>query len=185
MPHRRFTRLREVPKEPGRNLTLMGSILSENAVTVFRFQLDPLLRHRQRQEDECRRALALLQRQRLDLEAWLRATHEEIEDEKTWLTNDLQGPVRPDALRAHAATVGQLRRAAQQIVYQLADLARHIEHARSQLIEATKRRRSLARLRELRYDAWRQDLKRAEQHEFDDLVNSRRPGVDTGELTGW
>ncbi|MBL1218263.1 MAG: flagellar export protein FliJ [Planctomycetes bacterium] len=154
-------------------------------MSAFRFQLDPLLRHRQRQEDQCRRDLATLQRQKLDAERRLMVIHHQIEREKQYLATQLQGAVPPGAIRAHAATVGLLHRKAQQIVYELAESARQIEQARTRLLEASKQRKSIARLRELRYEAWQRDARRAEQFEFDDLINSRWAGANagTGELT--
>ena len=136
----------------------------------FRFPLDPLLEARRRAEQHRQRAVAELQRHRLDLEEALRRQQQFISEGKQSLRNRLLGCVDIIALRSHAACTIDLTRKAQRIVLELAGVHQRLEQARQDLYEAMKQRRALERLRELRYEQWRQRLRKAEETALDELA---------------
>ncbi len=142
----------------------------------FRFQLEPVLEVRKRAEEEAQRAVAALERQRLELEETLRRRQEEIRNEKDALRGRLVGELDVRGLRLQAGSSVHLVRKARQAVLALAGLHRRMGEARAALVEAARRRRAMELLRERRYGEWKAGLDKTETAELDEI--SSRPPAD-------
>lgn len=139
----------------------------------FEFKLEPLLQQRGREEDEKRRAMAVLERKRLDIENQIRSIQHKITNNKNELYNRLSGVVDSSAIRAQAAMTNKLDAEARRLVLQLVDLHKSIDKAHTALMEAVTKRKSLQRLREMRLEAWQHELNQTEARELDDMVTMR------------
>jgi flagellar FliJ protein len=136
----------------------------------FRFKLEPLLRARRHAEREKQRAVAELQRQRLDLEHALRRRQAFITEGKAALRDRLVGDLDMPSLRAHAGSTVQVMREAERIVLELAGVHKRLEAARGELVEAARDRRSLELLRDRRLAQWKAALNKAEDAALDELA---------------
>ena len=141
---------------------------------TFTFQLDPLLRLREREEQKLQAEVARIERQRLALEADLRQQQERVTGAREVLRSSLTGTLDAQHVRMYASTAMQQMRRAQRILPELALVHRRLEEARVLLVEAARKRRALERLREKRKQAWVADLERAEAAALDDLVTGRQ-----------
>lgn len=137
----------------------------------FRFKLDPLLRLRQRTEDERKRVVAGLQRERMGIEQQLRDMQAFITGGKHDQRDCLEGNVEIDALRAHAAMTMRHVRDAQRLAINLAGVHQRLEAARGELAEAARERRALEILKERRFDEWRRRLEKAEDASIDEVAS--------------
>ena len=139
-------------------------------MTRFRFQLEPLLKLREREEREKQLAVAELECHRLELESTLRDHQRFITEGKASLAHVLVGRVDLDDLRGHAAVTLDLTRKAQRVVLELAGIHTRLGRARDELVEASKRRRSMELLRDRRFEAWRAAIDKAENAALDELA---------------
>ena len=129
----------------------------------FRFELQAVLDHRQRQEREHQRAVAELERQRVALEGTIRACQSGIVQEREHMRSLLAGADMRGA-RQQVAAASRLSAQAQRAVLELSGLLKRVETARAALLEATKRRKAVELLKEHRLADWtyRQNKKEAE-----------------------
>lgn len=139
----------------------------------FQFPLDSVLRHRKQQEQEKQRKLAEIMRRQITIEGRLREIHQQIVASKHELGGRLSGQVDTDAIRAQANMAMALDVQARQFALELAEVYRMADAAREELIGASKRRKSIERLRERRFEAWKTELRRIEEKESDDLTMTR------------
>ncbi len=139
----------------------------------FRFNLDPLLKHRHRLEGDKQRALAVLDRRRLEIENHIREMQQRIVENKAELGRSLIGAVDTSAIRAQAAMSMQLDAQTRRLVLVLAEVYRRIERARAELLEARTRAKAIDRLRDRRYEDWRRALSKRETAANDDLTTVR------------
>jgi flagellar FliJ protein len=139
----------------------------------FRFKLEPLLRHRQRLEDDERRAVAVLVRQQVEIENQIRSLQNQVDSSKRHLGGELLGNVDGDAIRTQAAFVLSLESQMQRLALQLANVYRSVQAAREKLLEASKSRRAIERLKEMRYEEWQKNMSKSEASAIDDLVTCR------------
>jgi flagellar FliJ protein len=141
-------------------------------VRRFRFPLEPVLAHRRRIEEDKERRLG----ERLRELAAARAELASLEDEYRRYAAVIRTKHRmldAETLRAHYAHLEYLDRAidAQLAVVRTRTAAADV--ARAELIEASKERKTVERLRERRYEEHVLEEGRIEQKELDD-VNARR-----------
>lgn len=141
-------------------------------MTAFRFPLEPLLKLRRIEEERCQRAVALIERERAELENRIRTQQGHIHEGKQSLRSSLVGSLDVTQLRQQAASAMQVSRKTQQLVIKLAGVHQRLATARSALVEAMRARRAIEILKEKRYEAWRVEQNRREILELDDL--SRR-----------
>lgn len=139
----------------------------------FRFELEPVLEQRLRDEHDRQRSVAELERERLALEDEIRACQRAIDQERDDLRSLLGagggGAVDLRAARMQAgASLGHMARA-QRAVLKLAGVHKRLERARAELLEATKRRKAVENLRQRRYEQWKREQDAAEARELDDL----------------
>jgi len=142
-------------------------------VAGFRFNLQSLLDHRKRLEGEKQRALAVLERRRLDIEAHIRAMQQRIIDNKSELGRNLVGTVDTAAIRSQAAMSMQLDARTRRLVVILAEVYRRSEHARGELLHARTRSKAIERLRDRRYELWKREQRKRETAAIDDLTTVR------------
>ena len=138
----------------------------------FVFRLEPLLTVRRRAEDDARRAVAVLQRERLKLEAELRRRQQDIVAGKDRLRGTLTGRLDMGVLRLGAGSTLNVIRQAQQLALKLAGLGKRMESVRQVFLEARVRRRAIELLRERRFDQWKAALEKAETAAIDELAVS-------------
>lgn len=138
----------------------------------FVFRLEPLLTVRRRAEDDARRAVAVLQRERLKLEAELRRRQQDIVAGKDRLRGTLTGRLDMGVLRLGAGSTLNVIRQAQQLALKLAGLGKRMESVRQVFLEARVRRRAIELLRERRFDQWKAALEKAETAALDELAVS-------------
>lgn len=139
----------------------------------FRFNLEPLLKHRKRIEGEKQRALAVLERRRIEIENHIREMQQRITDNKAEIGRGLLGTVDTSAIRSQAAMSMQLDAQTRRLVLVLAEIYRRTERARVELLEARTRAKAIERLRDRRYEDWKRALNKREASIIDDLTTVR------------
>lgn len=144
----------------------------------FKFRFEAVLEQRRGEERTRRLAVAALERQRLDIEAFIRDCQDQLTQEKQDLREYLsaeRGGVAVDLrhvrLQAHASL--NLVARAQQAVLKLAGVHSRIDAARLELLKATTRRRAVEVLRERALEAWKQEADRRENAALDELNVTR------------
>jgi flagellar FliJ protein len=136
----------------------------------FRFRLEALLTARRMAERERQRAVAEIERQRLNLEGRLRHMQDDIASARQDLRGSLVGTLDAHALRMHAASSLQHMRLAQRLVLELAGVHKRLEMERARLIEASRARRAIELLRERRFAQWKAEQDKAETAALDELA---------------
>ena len=136
----------------------------------FRFELDPVLRARQREEDVIQRDVARLNRQRTILEDGLRSRQVRLSESKRSVRDQLVGTIETSHVRMQANASLAIMRDAERTVLELAGIHQRLEEAQSRLREAAKRRRAIELLKEQRIMEWRRSEARAEQLALDELA---------------
>ena len=136
----------------------------------FRFALQRVLDRRLDEEEVKRRALALIERKRRELEDALRARQGEISAGRNAWRAELVGSIDPASLRHPAAAGVGLFRKAQRTVLEIASLDKGIAKARAEAVEAARARRTLEILRERRLAAFNELESRREQTALDEIA---------------
>lgn len=136
----------------------------------FKFQLEPLLELRRRQEQQRQLALAEVNRQRVTIETKLRQQQQFITQDKRALRERLVGPLDTTALRMNASSSLQSLRIAQRLAIELAGVHRRLGTVRGELLEATKARRAMELLRDRRFAHWKAELEKADVAAMDELA---------------
>jgi len=139
----------------------------------FRFRFETLLAHRRRIEDQRQRDLAKHLRTRMILVDQIRDMQETIRQSKQEMTDGLVGHVDLTRVGQFARYSGHAAARARQIVVRLASLEKQIEQARQALVEATRQRKALEKLREKHEAQWQYEQNRRETNELDELAVTR------------
>ena len=139
-------------------------------MATFQFELQPLLEHRQRIEDEKQKTLAQQLRLREALERQLRELQETVVSDKHTMKQQLIGKVDVSRIRQHALHGHQVSIRAQQLLMRLAQLMQQIDAARAELIEASRERKAVEKLREKRYQAWQREQNKREARQLDEIA---------------
>ena len=150
----------------------------------FRFALQRVLDRRLDEEEVKRRALAVLEGRRRQLEESLRTRQGEISAGRDAWRAELVGEVDPAALRHHAAAGVGLFRKAQRTVLEIASLEKGIAKARAESVEVARARRTLEILREQRLAAFRALENRREQGALDEIATTGASVAAPGALPG-
>lgn len=138
---------------------------------VFRFQLDPLLELREREEREAQRALADVQAEANEIEREITDAQQAINQLKEDLRSVIGvGPVQVRQVGRQAAATLTKRARTQENAVRLAEVYRRVETARGLLAEAAQRRRAVELLKERRLEAFRRAEAKRESEELDDLA---------------
>jgi flagellar FliJ protein len=136
----------------------------------FIFKLEPLLKARRREEQTRQRAVAVIERERLELEQRLQRQQRAISEGKHELRDELLGVVNVTQVRFQATAALQVMRQAQRMVLELAGVHKRLAGARGELIEAAKTRRALELLKESRFARWKAGIEKAEVAALDELA---------------
>lgn len=144
----------------------------------FRFTLQAVLQHREMIEEQKQRAVAVLEAERVRLEGVIRGYQEGIGREKHDMRAALARGDIPAARMQSGASV-RLAAAAQRAVLELAGVHRRLEAARAELLEATKRKKAVARLKERRLEEWKTQQARLELAAVDELAVMAAARKDT------
>lgn len=135
----------------------------------FAFKLETVLQQRRNSEDERQRELAKLLRERMILLDQLRSIQSTITHSKSELRQSLTGSVDLMQVSQFARFSAQATGRAHAIVNRLAGVEQSVEAARARLIESTKARKAIERLREKQYRKWTDTQQRREAAELDEI----------------
>ena len=139
----------------------------------FVFRLEPVLRQRKHVEEQRQRELAELLRRQLILQTQLRTLQQTVQSDKRQMSDALVGAVDVPRIRQHATHASQVSLRIQQLAAQLFALARQVERARGNLLEATKACKALETLRQRQHERWRSDQERRQTAELDEVAVQR------------
>jgi flagellar FliJ protein len=138
----------------------------------FRFELQAVLEHRERIEQERQRAVAEIEAQRVALEDVIRRCQQGLVQERDAMremlaASDIRG------VRCQVAAAGRLNTTAQRAVLELAGVHKRFEAARSTLLEASKDKKAVELLKERRYEEWKRQQNKREADAIDELAVMR------------
>jgi flagellar FliJ protein len=151
----------------------------------FRFNLQPVLDQRERIEEAKRLIVAELERERIRIEDRLRGYQRAIVAAKQDLSRQLGAQqariAAPDAaerisvesVRMQAGASLRLVAQAQQTVLELAGLHKRLDAARLDLLDAATQKKAVELLREKRHEEWKQEQRRKENAELDEMTVMR------------
>lgn len=138
----------------------------------FVFRLAPVLRHRERIEEQKKTLLAAAQRTLAEAEE----RRQQLRDRREALAAELIAEHKKldvETLRLTYAHLDFLAREITAADWHVANCVRAVDQAREALVRATKDRKVLDRLRERQKEAWESEQMRIEQNELDE-ANARR-----------
>lgn len=138
-------------------------------MAAFKFKLESVLKQRAALEDAAQRDLAKVMRQRMILHNQLRSMNQTLTNSRGELTDGLQGRVDMDSVARFARYSGQVNIRAQTLVRSLAGVEKQVESARKKLIEATRQRQAIEKLRNKHHDEWKLLRDRREAAELDEI----------------
>lgn len=143
----------------------------------FRFQLEALLEMRKRAERDQQMIVARIETEYRSIEERIRECHENIEQCRTDLRDRLGSQQRTSVDAREAAwqthAMHRMRAEADGLVLKLSGVLKRLESERALLVERAKDRRSIEKLKENRFEAWKSERERAERTELDDLASAR------------
>jgi flagellar export protein FliJ len=145
----------------------------------FVFQLEAVLKQRLAAEREKQLVVAGLERERAEIEGAIRALQLDLTQEKQELHDQLTServrgpeggtPIDLRGVRFQAGAALRLIVLAQRAVLRLAGVHKKLDAARLALLEAATRRKAVETLKERRHAEWREEQKRRENAEADEL----------------
>ena len=138
----------------------------------FHFTLQPVLEQRERIEDEKQQNVAQKQRAHDEADAELRRLYVEFKAQSTRI-REKHRSVEAEELRLMYAHVHFLDRCIVAQIQIVAEKKVALEKARKELLEASKERKVVEKLKERRKTAHAAEIARLEQNELDDN-NARR-----------
>ena len=130
----------------------------------FKFGLETLLKYRKSIEDQYRMELASLREKQL------------LEEEKMFDIRGTQRILQSNLKDKNQASLPYLEELSRQSIIQrkiLNDLDQEITEKRDKLIDASKSRRIIEKLREKKFDEYKHDLNIKENKAIDELVTNR------------
>lgn len=136
----------------------------------FTFKLEPVLKARLAEEQQKQIAVAEMERKRMQIEQSIRRRQQLLAASKSELKSALTGQVNTRDLAGTAASSMRLMGQAQKLVLELAAVHQHLGAARTELIEATRRRRAVELLRERRLGEWKREQNRIENAFLDEIA---------------
>lgn len=149
----------------------------------FRFSLQPVLDHRERIEDEKQQVVAKRKRALDEAEAELQRLNEEYRASASGLRLKHRG-MTAEELRLYYAHLQFLDRCIVSQIDVVAERRVALDGARSDLLEASKDRKVVEKLKERRHEAHVAEAHRVEQNELDDGNARRFARSNAGPLGG-
>ena len=136
----------------------------------FVFKLDALLELRRHAEKERQRAVAQVQQEVNGLRRQIQQTQVAIAQQNRTLVKDkLVGILDMPYIAYEKRFVGNLQMLLVQTMQKLAGVEQKLAAARGQLLEATKARKVIEKLREKQHARWQQEQDRRENLALDEL----------------
>ena len=139
----------------------------------FIFRLQAVLEQRERDEEQAKRALGVVERERMALEQFLKELQASIGQSRRELREELApdrgGGVRVTNVRLQAGASLHLAARARQGALELAGVYKRLEAARAALLRAKAARKAVQLLRDRRFAEWKLENRRSEDREADDL----------------
>ena len=140
----------------------------------FSFPLEAVLHQREWVEEQRQRELGVLLAEQARLEEELRRLDASVQEATEHLrSGHLTGPIDLSFLAAHRRFLLATQRSARAVLEQMGQLHVRIQRARGLLVEASKARKVVEKLRERRFQAWKAGVLKAEQEQTDDASSSR------------
>jgi flagellar FliJ protein len=137
----------------------------------FVFQLEGVLRHRERVEKDRMRELALAQAQMARLQGELNALNLEVRQSTTEVRDHhLVGRLDMSYLAAHRRYMLGMQRKTLALAQKMALQQRQVEDAQKALMESAKQRKILEKLRERQKQRWDASQAVHEAHALDELT---------------
>ena len=144
----------------------------------FKFTLQPVLEQRKRMEEEKQQVVAARQRELDFSESEMRRLNDEFRISSESLRTSHRS-FDGESLRMHYAHLQFLDRAITAQIRVVAERRVALDRARGDLLEASKERKVVEKLKERRHEAFLAEELRIEQNELDD-GNARRFGRAAG-----
>ncbi|HYE62876.1 MAG TPA: flagellar FliJ family protein [Phycisphaerales bacterium] len=141
----------------------------------FVFELEAVLKQRLAEERERQLAVAVLERERQQLEDLIRTYQRDLTSERDELREQLAATQARSAtldfrgVRFQAGASLRLVTMAQRAVLQLAGVHKKIDAARLLLLQATTRRKGVEMLKERRHEEWKLEQRKREEAALDEL----------------
>jgi flagellar export protein FliJ len=136
----------------------------------FVFKLGGLLRARERVEQECQRALAVVVAEHQQIKAEADAVSSRIEAEaKQLLENHLVGPINLAYLTSHRRFTTAMRRRAADLAAAVAQAAVKVDVARNALVAAGRDVKVIEKLRERQLARWNAEADRKLTADLDEV----------------
>jgi flagellar FliJ protein len=136
----------------------------------FVFQLEGLLKHRKRMEQDRQRIMAERAAQMSRLQSELRELNQTVQRAGAEMrSGHLTGELDMDYLSAHRRFMLATQRKALALVQKMALVQRQVDEAQRDLAEAAKQRKIVEKLRQRHRDRWMQALARRELSELDEI----------------
>jgi flagellar FliJ protein len=137
----------------------------------FVFQLEGVLRHRERLEKERQRDLAVAQAEMMRLEGELKTLNLQVRQSTTDVReNHLVGRLDMGYLAAHRRYMLGMQRKALALAQRMAAQQRLVEEAQKALMEASKQRKIMEKLKERRQRNWAVAMALREAGALDELT---------------
>lgn len=152
----------------------------------FHFQLDGVLRHRERLEKDRQHDLAIAQTEMAHLQSELAALDAEVKRNTSDVRDHhLLGNLKISFLAAHRRYMLVMQRKIIAQAQKMAQQQAMVDRARLALVEASKQKKILEKLRERQQAAWAEKAHRRENSELDELATqmSYRQIEQTGEAS--
>jgi flagellar protein FliJ len=140
---------------------------------MFRFRLERVLRHRQRQVDAWSREVAAAERALRAAECEVQRARAVIDAQNEAAVSQRSGPVDVSGLQRDLAWQDALHRELERRSRQAISAADDLAQARTRLEAAWRDREVLARLRERQREEWRREEARRQQREIDEVAGIR------------
>lgn len=140
---------------------------------MFRFELQPILDHREHLEQEEQRRVARVQQHLIRLEDDIAAVETMADDSAAQWECELAGDIAPPRQEIFAAWRMELRRRRSELLTQHAQARRSLTQARARLLAAHRERRKFDLLRERALDEHRAREAAAERKFIEDLTVMR------------
>ena len=136
----------------------------------FVFRLEPVLRQRERAEQEAQRELGHRQAKLVELQNELKKLDESLRRASDDVRdNHLTGRLDMNFLAAHRRFVNTLHRQGSNVVQKIAAAQRAVDEARRLLAEAAKQRKVIEKLREKQLARWKAEQDRKETAATDEI----------------
>jgi flagellar FliJ protein len=136
----------------------------------FVFNLEGVLRHRERIEQDRQRDLAVVQAEMVKLQTELRGFNAEVQQNIAAARNQLVGRLDMAYLAAHRRYMLGMQRKVHDLAQRMAAQQHKVDEARRALTEASKQKKMLEKLRERQQERWTAEQNRREAGALDELT---------------